>query len=88
MALDYAEGEYLFFIDPDDIVMVNFFDEVIPYLKKDKLDILGFKYTFEKKYGVFSPKGTKKYKLISQKQYIIKICLKVFGFQRDEITKT
>ncbi len=70
LALDYAEGEYLFFIDPDDIVMVNFFDEVIPYLKKDKLDILGFKYTFEKKYGVFSPKGTKKYKLISQKQYI------------------
>ncbi len=77
--IDHAEGEYLCFVDPDDSLAANFFDEVIPCLKKDNLDILGFKYSYEKEYGCYSLNGTKEYELVSQKQYISDLLTNKFG---------
>jgi glycosyltransferase involved in cell wall biosynthesis len=41
--LDYAKGEYLYFLDPDDYLAKNVLKELISILDENKLDILTFK---------------------------------------------
>jgi glycosyltransferase involved in cell wall biosynthesis len=41
--LDYAKGEYIYFLDPDDYLAKNVLKELVSILDENKLDILSFK---------------------------------------------
>ena len=42
--IDYARGEYIWFVDPDDAIGVNSLAMICDYVKKNNLDILLFNY--------------------------------------------
>ena len=42
--IDYARGEYIWFVDPDDVIGVNSLAMICDYVKKNNLDILLFNY--------------------------------------------
>lgn len=80
-ALRFAEGQYVYYLDSDDALVETFFEEIIPYLKRDGLDILEFKFCFERKLGCFKPKGTKKYELTGKTKSIEKLLKNMTGNQ-------
>ena len=64
-----SQGEYVAFLDSDDMFESSFIQDLNEYLKLS-WDILDFKYCFEKEKDKYKPQGTKNKKLCSRNQYI------------------
>lgn len=64
-----SQGEYVAFLDSDDMFESSFIQDLNEYLKLS-WDILDFKYCFEKGKDKYKPQGTKNKKLCSRNQYI------------------
>lgn len=67
--LEVASGEFIAFLDSDDLFDTCFIDDMEKYFN-EVWDILDFKYCYEKKPGKYSPKGTKAVKFYTNSQYI------------------
>ena len=93
--LEVASGEFIAFLDSDDLFDTCFIDDMEKYFN-EVWDILDFKYCYEKKPGKYSPKGTKAVKFYTNSQYIDlynrnkfgdQICFRVYNKKMFEISK-
>lgn len=58
--LKYATGQYIFFLDSDDMVLDSFIKDMENIITRYEPDMICFKYTFEKENNIFKPYGNKK----------------------------
>ena len=78
--LEIATGEYIFFLDSDDLIEESLINDLEKYFDED-WDFLNFGYCFEKEENHFNPQGTKKSKILTQNEFIDLYCKNRYGNQ-------
>lgn len=78
--LEIATGDYVFFLDSDDLIDGSLINDLEKYFDED-WDFLNFGYCFEKEENQFNPKGTKNTKILNQMEFIDLYCKNRYGNQ-------
>ena len=78
--LEIATGDYVFFLDSDDLIDGSLINDLGKYFDED-WDFLNFGYCFEKEENQFNPKGSKNTKILNQMEFIDLYCKNRYGNQ-------
>lgn len=78
--LEVATGEYIFFLDSDDLIEESLINDLEKYFDED-WDFLNFGYCFEKEENSFKPQGTKNKQIITRNEFIDLYCKNRYGNQ-------
>ena len=74
-ALDVARGNYISFLDSDDLVSKTFIKDMYGFINEYNPDLINFSYVFEREENVFTLKGDKYISVKTKNEMIDSLCV-------------
>lgn len=76
-----AEGDYLLFLDSDDLIADGFIEDISKIIKDSQPDVICFECCYEKEANVYKPYGNKQIKTLTSDEHLMRILKNEIGNQ-------